>query len=222
MEPAGASTAPKLFVTALHTLAVAVALAFLSRGVEDWFGGALPVADPLRRWLVGILAVLYLLRLVFTEFVIVERPLDWSDALSVGPWVVFLQLTMAYFGGTTEAPVDWVVWAGVLLYVTGSWLGTWSDLQRRRFQHDPRHAGELYTGGLFSIVMHPNYLGETVLFAGFACVAGGWWPLLAAAAVGVSLAFGTIPHVDARLEDRYGDRFRAYAWRTKRLVPFLW
>ncbi|WP_062467563.1 methyltransferase family protein [Demequina maris] len=217
-----ASSGPKALVTVLHVGAVAASLAFLSFGVHEWFGGDLPVASPLRRWLVGILAVVYLVRLVVTQYVMVKRPFPWSEALAVGPWVVILQLTMAWFGATTEAPVGWVVWCGVALYAVGSWLNTWSEEQRRRFKRDPAHRGVLYTGGLFSVVIHPNYLGDTVLFLGFAMVAGGWWPLLAPILMAAMFAFMHIPRLDAHLEDHYGDAFRAYAARTKRLFPAIW
>ncbi|SEJ08759.1 methyltransferase family protein [Demequina mangrovi] len=217
-----ASSAPKAFVTVLHVSAVAVGLAFLSFGVHTWFGGDLPVADPLRRALVGVLAVVYLARLLVTQYVMVKRPFPWDEALAVGPWVAILQLTMAWFGATTEAPVDWVVWAGVGLYVLGSWLNTWSEEQRRRFKKDPAHRGVLFTGGLFSLVIHPNYLGDVLLFTGFAMVAGGWWPLLAPVIMAAMFAFMHIPRLDAHLEDHYGDAFRAYARRTRRFIPGVW
>ncbi|MDN4477945.1 DUF1295 domain-containing protein [Demequina sp. SYSU T00039] len=222
MEAAAASSAPKHLVTALHVGAVALGIAFLTTGVHEWFGGDLPVADPLRRWLTGLLAVVYLGRLLITQYVMVTRPFPWAEALAVGPWVVVLQLTMAWFGGTTQAPVDGVVWVGVALYALGSWLNTWSEEQRRRFKKDPAHRGVLFTGGLFSVVIHPNYLGDTLLFTGFAMVAGGWWPLLAAAIMAASFAFGHIPRLDAHLEEHYGDAFRAYAARTRRYIPFVW
>ncbi|WP_062305703.1 methyltransferase family protein [Demequina subtropica] len=217
-----ASSAPKAFVTVLHVAAVGASLAFLSSGVHTWFGGDLSVATPLRRTLVGVLAVVYLIRLLVTQYVMVKRPFPWPEALAVGPWVVILQLTMAWFGGTTEAPVDWVVWVGVGLYALGSWLNTWSEEQRRRFKKDPAHRGVLFTGGLFSVVMHPNYLGDTLLFTGFAMVAGGWWPLLAPAIMAASFAFGHIARLDAHLEEHYGDAFRAYAARTRKFIPFVW
>ena len=216
------SVMPRLFVTVLHVAAVGVGIAFLAGGVETWFGGDLTAATPLRRWLTATLAVTYLVRLLITQYVMVQRPFPWSEALAVGPWVALLQLTMAWFGATTEAPVDWVVWAGGALYVLGSWMNTWSEEQRRRFKRDPAHRGVLFTGGLFSMVMHPNYLGDTLLFTGFAMVAGGWWPLLAGAAMAASFAFGHIPRLDAHLAEHYGDAFRAYAARTRRFIPGVW
>jgi len=209
-----ASSAPKAVVAAAHAAAVAGGIAFLASD--------LATAEPLRRWLVGALAVIYLQRFLVTQYVMLERPFPWAEALAVGPWVVILQLAMMWFGGTTEAPVDWVVWAGVGLYALGSWMNTWSEWQRRRFKRDPAHRGVLYTGGLFAVVIHPNYLGDTLLFTGFAMVAGGWWPLLLAALMAASFVWGHIPRLDAHLEDHYGDAFRDYAARTKRFLPGVW
>ncbi|WP_062317232.1 methyltransferase family protein [Demequina maris] len=216
------SSAPKAFTIAAHAAIVALGLAFLSFGVHSWFGADLPVASPLRRTLVGSMLVIYLARTLVTQYVMLTRAYPWSEALAVVPWVAAIQVTLIWFGGTTEAPVDWVVWAGVALYVVGSWLNTWSELQRRRFKRAPEHRGRLYTGGLFRRTMHPNYLGDTVLFLGFAMAAGGWWPLLVPALMAVTFVYVHIPRLDAYLEDRYGDDFRAYAVRTKRFIPGVW
>lgn len=76
------------------------------------------------------------------------------------------------------------------------------------------------TGGLFSFVRHPMYLGDLVMLFGFT--------LLAATALiaGLYLAFLPVLILLCRSEDRmmeaqFRDDFRAWKKRSAMLIPFL-
>lgn len=173
-----ASTGPKALVTAFNTVAVAGAVWFLFGGadtVADWFGTDFDEAVTLRRVLLATLSVLYLLRFIATNFVMLQRKMEWSESATIGIWVLVIHGTMAYFGGTNDAGVSAFTWLGVVLYLLGSYLNTGSEYQRKLWKKRPENKGKLYTEGLFKHSMHINYFGDAVLFSGFALVTGTPW-----------------------------------------------
>ena len=104
----------------------------------------------------------------------------------------------------------------------GSWLNTASELQRLRWKKRPRNAGHLYTRGLFRLCRHPNYLGDTVLFIGFALITGSPIALVIPAIMAAGFVFAAIPALDRRLAEHYGREFEAWATRTHRYIPFIY
>lgn len=220
-----ASTGPKAMVTACNGLAVAAAAWFLFGGtdtVAGWFGTDLDQAESLRRVLLVSLSAIYLLRFIATTFVMLKRSMEWSEAATVGVWVVIIHGTMAYLGGTNTASVGVLAWLGVALYFIGSYLNTGSEYQRKLWKKDPAHNGKLYTEGLFKYSMHINYFGDVVLFTGFALVTGSPWAFIIPAIMGCMFAFLNIPMLDKYLAERYGDAFEQYSKKTAKLVPFVY
>ncbi|MEE1942551.1 DUF1295 domain-containing protein [Streptomyces sp. TRM 70361] len=220
------STGPKLLVTACNALAVAGVAWFLLLGgtdtVGDWFGTDLERADTLRRVLLVSLSAIYLLRFVATTFVMLKRKMEWSEAATVGAWVVVIHGTMAYFGGTNTASPGFLVWLGVVLYAVGSWLNTGSEYQRKLWKQRPENKGRLYTGGLFRYSMHVNYFGDTVLFTGFALVTGTVWAFAIPLIMACMFVFLNIPMLDKYLAERYGEAFEEYSARTAKFIPFVY
>ncbi|MFE7029796.1 methyltransferase family protein [Streptomyces sp. NPDC057621] len=211
-----ASTGPKILVTTCNALAVAAAGWFLSGGTDA------VDAEPLRRGLLFALSAIYLLRFVATTFVMLKRSMEWSEAATVGVWVVVIHGTMAYLGGTNSASVGVVTWLGILLYLVGSYLNTGSEYQRKVWKRAPEHKGKLYTEGLFKYSMHINYFGDVVLFTGFALVTGSLWALVIPVIMACMFSFMNIPMLDKYLAERYGTAFDEYAKKTAKLVPFVY
>lgn len=214
---APSSAAPKATVAAMHVLAVALGSAYL-------LGAFGPVeAEGLRVSLLIALAVIYLVRLFVTEYVMVRRDFPWAEALAVGPWVVICQLTMAWTGGHNDAAVGVIAWAGVALYAAGSWLNTSSEAARKRWiAADPAHRRQVYTGHAFRYTRHPNYLGDSLLFTGFAMVAGSWWAALIPVIMTAMFVFMHIPRLDAHMAATRGQAWADYAARTRKLVPWVY
>lgn len=115
--------------------------------------------------------------------------------------------------------------AGALLFLAGLGLRLWSmRTLRASFSYDLKvPAGrELVTGGPYRALRHPAYAGLVLLSV--SC--GVWNP----SAIGcVALALTTLPQVVVRigfeerlLADHFGERWRAYAARRRRLVPGVW
>jgi protein-S-isoprenylcysteine O-methyltransferase Ste14 len=60
------------------------------------------------------------------------------------------------------------------LYVAGMAIEIYSEWERKQFKDDPKNAGQLYTGGAWSLTRHANYLGYTLWRVGFSVAASGW------------------------------------------------
>jgi protein-S-isoprenylcysteine O-methyltransferase Ste14 len=119
---------------------------------------------------------------------------------------------------------DTVRWLGVILFAAGGVLRLWPVfVLGNRFSGlvaiQPEHA--LVTGGIYSIIRHPSYLGLIVNSLG--------WGLAFRSGVGVLLTALTMLPLLARIraEERllraqFGHQYDAYCARTARLIPGLY
>lgn len=208
------SGGPRFVLTGANVLGAATA-AFL-------VFGPLSVAIPDRAWLVVVFSWVYVLRVLVTTYVTVQRTVTYAEAAMVGAWMFVIHLTMGFVAARVSSGLDgWTV-LGIVLYVFGSWMNTFSELQRRAWKQRPANVGHLYTRGLFRWCRHPNYLGDTLLFTGFAAVTGSWVALLIPAVMTAGFVFAAIPALDRRLRAHYGDEFDQWAETTRRYVPLVW
>ncbi|CAH0363734.1 unnamed protein product [Pelagomonas calceolata] len=115
--------------------------------------------------------------------------------------------------------------AAIVLYVVGSGFSTIGESQRYIFKKQPANKGKLMTGGLWSLTMHANYFGDTLLFTGWTLASSGlavswtWWAVPVMTALFV---FMHIPGLDEYLADRYPKEFPKYAATTAKFVPFVY
>ena len=85
--------------------------------------------------------------------------------------------------------------------------------------------GKLMTGGLWSLTMHANYFGDTLLFTGWTLASSGlavswtWWAVPVMTALFV---FMHIPGLDEYLADRYPKEFPKYAATTAKFIPYIY
>ena len=106
---------------------------------------------------------------------------------------------------------------GVLLrYLAGAWLG---DLWSERLRVGPGH--RLVRRGLYRHIRNPSYLGLMLVFLG-ACVTfqSGYGLLTFVLGLGPALGYRIRLEEDL-LERNFGDEYREYARRTKRLIPYV-
>lgn len=73
-----------------------------------------------------------------------------------------------------------------------------------------------------NLSMHINYFGDVVLFTGWALLTATIWTLGLPLLMLLMFIFMHIPPLDEYLAERYGDEFKAYQSKTKRLIPFVW
>jgi steroid 5-alpha reductase family enzyme len=92
-------------------------------------------------------------------------------------WVVSLPLLGAF---ASNAPVRWLDYLGMLLWLSGMIFEAGGDWQLARFRRDPANAGKVMDRGLWRYTRHPNYFGEFCIWWGFYLVAlsaGAWWSI---------------------------------------------
>ena len=75
----------------------------------------------------------------------------------------------------------------LVLYVAGSFLNTWSELERKLLVNGDD--GHFFTAGLFRIPRDINYVFDVLLFAGWAVATGAWWNAWVPISMGLSFCF---------------------------------
>ena len=93
-----------------------------------------------------------------------------------------------------EENVNLTMLAGGAIFICGTAIETFSEMQRRNFRRDPRSQGKPYSNGFFRWARHINYTGFTVYRTGMTVIAGGWVPGLTIAASHIGdFVFRAIP-----------------------------
>lgn len=215
---------PKLLLAATHASSIAAAAWILfGSNVISLFAGTLPFPDPqpglIQRLVLLLCSVGYFLRLCIGAGVLLQRTIRWDEALGVGLLLFLLHPVLALLSRFSGA-IPWTVLSiGVVLYCVGSFINTYSELQRHRWKQ--RHPGSLYTQGFFGWAMHINYFGDIVLFVGFAVVTGSLLALIIPIVTGAAFCVYHVPRLDRHLA-KYGEPFREWEARTAKLVPFVY
>lgn len=146
----------------------------------------------------------------------------WVSLTAAAAWIVICS--------AEPAPVTWLSIVGVAVWVIGFVIEAVADEQKRRFRGDPANAGRFIHSGLWSVVRHPNYLGEITLWVGVLLVAApalhGWqWVALLSPLFVILLLtrVSGIPLLEAKAQRTWGDdrEYRAYVARTPALLPGL-
>ena len=190
------------------------------------FGQEWAFADTGRAALLIGCAALYWLRHAVTLFWLLARRVDWAEVFGLLAFIALIEIGLLLAGGGLFTripplfrPLDWL---GLGLLLTGSYLNTASETQRKLWKRNPANNGRCYTGGLFSYSMHINYFGDTVMFTGWALLTAVPWALLLPATMAAMFVGYHIPALDAYLATRYPEDFPAYARTTKKFIPFIY
>jgi steroid 5-alpha reductase family enzyme len=113
-----------------------------------------------------------------------NEPGFWLKSLYIGfglqailAWIISLPLLAGILGG---APLHWIDFVAVALWLTGFFFETIGDQQLASFKADPANRGKVLDSGLWRYTRHPNYFGEACIWWAyflFAVAAGGWWTI---------------------------------------------
>jgi protein-S-isoprenylcysteine O-methyltransferase Ste14 len=211
------------------TLILVATAAYLGVAVLGWGGLAAFFSHPA------------LVALAVATFILAGAALFAGGNLSPGlredrsnRWVIvafgLIGLLNGYLPAYTDRMECWTIdgdtirWIGVLLFAVGGALRLWpvfvlGDRFSGLVAIQPGHT--LVTGGVYSVIRHPSYLGLLVNSLG--------WALAFRSGVGVLLTLLLIPPVVARiraeealLRTEFGGEYDAYRARTWRLIPGLY
>jgi len=164
----------------------------------------------------------YVSRLFITVFVFLKRKMAWSEMLLVSGLMSFVLFSFAKGGGNSHQPVSALDCFSIFLYLFGSWLNTYSEYTRHIWKKQEVNKGRPYTEGLFKYSMHINYFGDIVLFTGFALITYSFSLLVIPIIMALNFIFFIIPRLDKYLAKKYGEEFKEYAGRTKKLIPMIY
>ncbi|MFP4062041.1 MAG: DUF1295 domain-containing protein [Halochromatium sp.] len=93
-------------------------------------------------------------------------------------WIISLPLLGGILGA---APLGWLDYAAMLLWLIGFGFEAIGDRQLAAFKADPANKGQVLDRGLWRYTRHPNYFGEACIWWGyylFALSAGAWWSIV--------------------------------------------
>lgn len=99
-------------------------------------------------------------------------------------------------------------------------IGTAPAGTSERSTTDPR-ASMLRTTGLYSVVRHPLYIGNTLTAVGFACFTTVWYLPVIVALLGVLYHERIAAREEVFLEGRFGDEFLRWAGSVPAMLPRL-
>ena len=145
----------------------------------------------------------------------------WVSLTAAAAWIAI--------STAASAPADWILWLGAVIWALGFAIEVVADWQKNRFTQQPQNSGRFIDSGLWSIVRHPNYLGEILLWIGVFIAATpsllGWQWVALLSPVFVALLLtkvSGIPLLEAKAARKWGDdpEYQAYVARTPRLIPF--
>ena len=209
-------------VALLQTLAVLyLYLHILLGGVEE--EGGRGHQETRRHYMVSALGVVYVLRCNLMIRWLLPRAVSKEEIYFVFPvFLPMVLLSLAKGAKDVEREITTVeAFVALGLYAAGSWLSTWSEWQRKAWKERRENRGKCYTDGLFGLSRNPNYLGDVVLFSGWALATGRWWTWWVPLFMCLSFVFYHIPEKEAYLANRYKAQWPAYKARTKALLPYI-
>jgi protein-S-isoprenylcysteine O-methyltransferase Ste14 len=97
-------------------------------------------------------------------------------------------------------------------------IGTAPAGTSERSTTNPR-ASMLRTTGLYSVVRHPLYVGNTLTALGFACFTAAWYLPVIVGLLSILYHERIAAREEVFLEGRFGDEFRQWADRVPAMIP---
>lgn len=122
-----------------------------------------------------------------------------------------------------EAPTQWLVAVGVVLWLIGFFFETVGDAQLDAFIKNPENKGKIMMSGLWKYSRHPNYFGESTMWWGIALMSLGLsaFPLygfISPVLITYFLLYVSgVPMLEKRWEGN--PEWEAYKARTSVIVP---
>jgi len=114
---------------------------------------------------------------------------------------------------------------GLALFVAGLFLRWYSIILLGRFftvNVSISPGQRIVESGPYRFLRHPSYSGALLAFVGFGLCLHNWLAILVLL-LPITAAFLWRIHVEERaLNEAFGDEYRVYSKRTKRLIPFVY
>ena len=150
----------------------------------------------------------------------------WRTVLGVFGFVAILVLgPWEYTHLSGPLPRDGVLaWIGIALFALGIVINAWAMATLRSLytvRLSVQEGHRLVTGGPYRIVRHPGYFGFLLALPGMGLALGSLTILAFTVAI-LAWLVSRIKEEETMLVEEFGDAYRAYQKRTKRLIPFVY
>ena len=144
-------------------------------------------------------------------------------------FIILIPLLMWKLSGNVDPGTGRIV-VLVVLGVIGIALSIWSIVYMKivgkgnpmdAFNHEvaPR-TRELMTGGPYRICRNPMLLGVFIFYTGLVICLWSWQALVIFIAY-VAIMMVQVSREEKRLEEDFGEAYREYKRRTKKIIPFI-
>ncbi|MGK7948394.1 MAG: DUF1295 domain-containing protein [Xenococcaceae cyanobacterium] len=188
----------------------------------SWMGGGEVSAPVERRMIIFLFSLIVFLRMGFTMIYLLKRKIPWEESLSVSLAFALYYLGFALLVLPTDKPLEVIDYIGIALFSIGSFLNTFSELQRHFWKKQTENQGKLYAQGLFQYAMHINYFGDVCWVTAYALITRNLYASIIPIFLICFFVFYNIPKLDRYLASKYGKDFDSYQKNTKKLIPFLY
>ena len=151
----------------------------------------------------------------------------WTRFIIIGGMCVAFSLAVAATRVTAldfQAARAEIFWLGLALMAGGLVFRAWAIWQLGRYfvpEVAIQPGQRVLDRGLYRYLRHPSYTGTFITVLGYGLALGNWLSLVVMLGI-TSIVYGWRMRVEeAALTEAFGDEYRAYMRRTKRLVPFI-
>ena len=107
---------------------------------------------------------------------------------------------------------------GASILVIGAWLGIEGVRETGLKAAETHRAEKIITGGVYSVVRHPQYLGGLLAQVGFSFVLSGWYSLVSTPLM-VVLVFLISNKEEKELAREFGKEYENYKKKVPMLIP---
>ena len=166
--------------------------------------------------------VIMYVRMNLTSFYLLKRKMPIEELFGVITACAVYQIGFTLLGGWQSKPLIPIDLLGILLFIIGWYVNTYSEIQRKRFKDDTNNKGKLYTLGLFQYARHINYFGDICWVTGWAIITHNLWSGIIPIMLTLGFIFFFIPELSSYLEMKYGDNYQHWSKDTKKLIPFIY
>lgn len=152
-----------------------------------------------------------------------SRGISWKESVGIlsAFALYFLGFPVLYYIQNTS-PRMGLLFVGWLIFLLGSLINTYAELQRKRFKAHPQNKGKLYTGGLFNYAVHINYFGDCIWVLGLTLISNNLYGLGIPLFLVFFFKLHYIPIHDRYLTEKYGEAFKQFKAEKADLIPYLW
>lgn len=147
------------------------------------------------------------------------------QGVTIWIWCAPIVFALTLPQGVAASLVWTAAGAGAAVWLGGFLLQREADRQLAAFKDTAENRGRLLDTGVWAWVRHPNYLGETVMWAGWCVFAlahpWGWLTIPATLFTGWFMGYASAaPFKEAHMARTRGEAWTAYCARTPRFIPW--